>query len=139
MTSKKLQLNKLKCAKVHVGKKCKECPELLVQNEPMNNSDMEKYLGDIIYKDGKQHATIVERLAKGYGIVANILALLSVIPQGHRRIETGLELRQACLLNGIQYNCEIWQKLTEKDKMDLMKIDKYPLRVLLGAHSKTPN
>ena len=91
---------------------------------------MEKYLGDIIHKDGKQHATFVERLAKGYGIVANILALLSDIPLGHRRIETGLELKQASFINGILYNCEIWQKLTEKDKMDLMKIDKYPLRVL---------
>ena len=33
--------------------------------------------------------------AKGYGIVANILALLSDIRLGHRRIETGLELRHA--------------------------------------------
>ena len=122
MTSKKLQLNKLKCARVHVGKKNKECPKLLVQNEPMRNSDKEKYLGESIHKDGKQHATIVERLAKGYGIVANILTLLSDIPLGHRRMETGLELRQAWLINGILYNCEIWQKLTEKDKMDLMKM-----------------
>ena len=65
---------------------------LLVQNELMKNSDMEKYFGDIIHKDGKQHTTIVEILTKGYGIVANTLALLSDIPLGHRRIETGLEL-----------------------------------------------
>ena len=138
MKSKKLQLNPLKCAKIHIGKKCSECPDLLVNNESMKNSDREKYLGDIIHKDGKQHATIVERISKGYGIVANILALLSDIPLGHRKIETGLELRQAWLLNGILYNSEIWQKITEKDKSDLMKIDKYLLRSILGAHSKTP-
>ena len=74
MNSNKLQLNKLKYTKVHVGKKYNECPKLLVQNELTKNSDMEKYLGDIIHKDGKRHATIVKRLAKGYGIVANLFA-----------------------------------------------------------------
>ena len=67
----------------------------------MRNSEREKYLGDIIHKDGKHHGTVVERLSKGYGIVENILALLSDIPLGHRKIQTGLELRQAWLLNGI--------------------------------------
>ena len=70
--------------------------------------------------------------------MANIIALLSEIPLGHRRIEIGLELRQAWFLNGILYNSEIWPKLTEKNKIDLMKIDKYLLKSLLGAHSKVP-
>ena len=81
----------------------------------------------------------MERLSKGYGIVANIIALLSEIPLGHRRIEIGLELRQPWFLNGILYNSEIWPKLTEKNKMDLMKIEKYLLKSLLGAHSKVPS
>ena len=42
-------------------------------------------------------------------------------------------------MNGILYNSEIWQKLSEKDKMDLMKIDKYLLKSILGAHSKVPS
>ena len=80
MSSKKLQLNQLKCAKIHVGKKCGECPELFAQKEHMKNSYQEKYLGDLMNKDGKQHATVVERISKGYGIVANILALINDIP-----------------------------------------------------------
>jgi hypothetical protein len=43
MKSKKLQLNPLKCAKIHIGKKCSECPDLLVNNESMKNSDRENY------------------------------------------------------------------------------------------------
>ena len=81
----------------------------------------------------------MERLSKGYEIVAKIIALLSEIPLGYRRIEIGLELRQAGFLNGILYNSEIGQKLSEKDKMDLMKIDKYLLKPILGAHSKVPS
>ena len=81
----------------------------------MKCSEKEKYLGEIVKKDGKQHATIVERLSKGYGIVANIIAFLSEIPLRLRRIVIGLELRQAWFLNGILYNSEIWQKLTEKN------------------------
>ena len=138
MSRKKLKLNKNKCAKIHIGKKCNDCPTLEVQGEPMKSSEKEKYLGDFINRDGKQHATIVDRLAKGYGIVANIIALVSEIPLGHRRIEIGLELRQAWFLNGILYNSEIWQKLTEKDKTDLMKIDNYLLKSIIGAQSKVP-
>ena len=138
MSSKKLQLNQLKCAKIHIGKKCADCPELFVHKEHMKSSDQEKYLGDIVNKDGKQHATVVERISKGYGIVANILALINDIPLGHRRVEIGLELRQAWLVNGILYNSEVWQEITESDKFNLNKMDHILLRSIIGAHSKVP-
>ena len=50
MSSKKLQLNKLKCAKIHIGKNHERCPDLLVQGDVMKDSDQEKYLGDQIHK-----------------------------------------------------------------------------------------
>jgi hypothetical protein len=99
MFSKKLQLNKSKCSKIHVGRKCDYCPELFAQGEIMKNHEKQKYLGDIIHSNGKQHATIVERLSEGYGILANIRALLDDIPLGYRQTQTGLELRQAWLIN----------------------------------------
>ena len=70
-------------------------------------------------------ATIVERKATGYGIVANILALVREVPLGHRRVQVGLQLRQAWFLNGILFNSEIWQKITKKDMSDLCAIDHY--------------
>ena len=90
----------------------------------MKDSEQEKYLWEVIHQNGKQHATVVDRLSKGYGIISNIIALIDDIPLGHRRVEIGLELRQAWLINGMLYNSEIWQQLTEKDKSDLNKLDK---------------
>ena len=136
--SKKIKLNQSKCAKIHVGKKCDHCPQYYAQGNKMNTHVQEKYLGDIIHSDGKQHATIVERLARGYGILANIKALLDDIPLGHRRIELGFELRQAWLINGLLYNSEVWQNITEKDKTDLNKIDHILLRSIIGSHGKAP-
>ena len=50
MSSKMLKLNQQKYAKIHIGKKHNDCPELEVQGEPMKCSEKEKYLGDIIKK-----------------------------------------------------------------------------------------
>jgi hypothetical protein len=138
MFSKKLVLNKSKCAKIHVGRKSVICPKLLIHKDIMKDSEHEKYLGELIHQNGKQHATLVDRLAKGYGIISNIIALIDDIPLGHRRVQIGLELRQAWLINGLLYNSEIWQQMTEKDKRDLNKIDHILLRKILGSHSKAP-
>ena len=138
MFSKKLRLNKLKCSKIHVGRKSNMCPQLLVQNNVMRQSEQEKYLGDMIHQNGKQHATIVDRISKGYGILANITAILTDIPLGHRRLEMGLELRQALWINGILHNSEVWQELNEEDKKELNKIDHYILKLITGSHSKAP-
>ena len=80
----------------------------------------------------------MERLAEGYGILANITALIIDIPLGHRRVEIGLQLRQEWLINGLLCNSKVWQKLTEKDKKDLDKIDHIVLRTIVGAQSKAP-
>ena len=138
MFSKKLRLNKLKCAKVHVGRKSDMCPQLLAQNNKMKHSEQEKYLGDIIHQNGRQHATIVERISKGYGILANITAILTDIPLGYRKVEIGLELRQALWINGILHNSEVWQELTEEDKKQLNKIDHAILKQIVGSQSKAP-
>ena len=81
----------------------------------MKNSDKEKYLGDQISKSGKVKETIDERVAKGYGIVAEILALLDEVPLGKYKLEIDLKLRQAVLLNGVLYNSEAWHALNTDD------------------------
>ena len=123
--NKNLELNSAKCAKIHLGKNITLCPQLMVNDKNMKPVNFETYLGDIIHRNTKQHATIVERKAKGYGIVANILALVREVPLGHRRVQVGLQLRQAWFLNGILFNSEIWQKITKKDMSDLCAIDHY--------------
>ena len=46
----------------------------------MKNSD--KYLGDQLHKTAKRKVTIEYRVAKGHGIVNEIVAILSDIPLG---------------------------------------------------------
>ena len=72
----------------------------------MTDSNREKYLGDIVDKTGKIRATVEERQKKGYAAVAEILAILEEIPLGEHKMEIGLQLRQAMLLNGMLFNFE---------------------------------
>ena len=57
---------------------------------------------------------------------------------GHWKIQAGLSLRQAMLLNGILYNSEAWQGVETKDIILLEKVDEALLRGILGAHPKIP-
>ena len=136
--SKKLELNPKKCAQIHIGKKCGLCPELKVHGSIVKKVEQEKYLGDIIHQNGKSNATIVERVSKGNGILTNIRAIIKDIPLGNRRVQIGLELRNAWFINGLLYNSEVWPQLSKKNTDDLCKLDQQLLREILGAHSKVP-
>ena len=72
----------------------------------MSESDKEKYLGDIVDSSGKIISTVEERKNKEYGMVAEILAIVNDIPLGKYKMEIGLKLRQARLLNGTLFNSE---------------------------------
>ena len=87
--SKKLTLSKKKCNRIHISKRTNHnvCPEVKVHDATMPNSDREKYLGDIVDKSGKIRATIEDRQKKGYGLTAEILAILNEIPLGQHKME----------------------------------------------------
>ena len=132
----KLKLSEKKCHKVHVGRNARNCRNLKVHEKTMANTSKETYLGDIIHKSGMVKYTVEARVGKGYGAVNTILAITSEIPLGHWRIEAGLQLRQAILLNGILFNSEAWQGITDADLEQLEKVDEALLRGLLKGHSK---
>ena len=134
----KLTLSKTKCHNVHIGKQSKECPNLKVHGDAMGQSNQEKYLGDVVDKSGKNRPNIEARKAKGYGIVSNILAIVDEIPLGHWRVDAGLRLRQAMLVNGTLYNSEAWHGVSKADMIVLEKVDESLLRGLLIGHSKIP-
>ena len=139
---KKLKLSHKKCNRIHVqNKKHKtkqKCPELKVHQEVMNTSSQEKYLGDLINCNGTIRNTIEERRAKGYGIANEIIAILEEIPLGRYKMEIGLMLRQAMLLNGILYNSEAWHSISEAEIRLLETVDEHLLRALVKGHAKTP-
>ena len=56
---------KSKCNFLHIGKKIKLCPELLVHETKRQQVSEKTYLGDIISEDGKNLKNIKNRISKG--------------------------------------------------------------------------
>ena len=63
---------------------------------------------------------------------------LKDLPIGNLRVQIGLELRQAWLINGILFNSEVWHSVADSDIAHFVEIDKYLLRGLIKAHAKVP-
>ena len=104
----------------------------------MKTSNKEKYLGDILHTNGKVKHTIEDRKNRAIAISAEILGIINDIPLGKYKIEIGLKLRQAMLLNGVLFNSEAWHAVKQADIKTLETIDEYLLRALVKGHSKTP-
>ena len=71
-------------------------------------------------------------------MISEIRAILNEVPLGKYKLEIGLKLRQAMLINGILYNSEAWHSLSEQDILSLQRVDEMLLRYLLNSHSKVP-
>ena len=114
--------------------------ELSLPHSDKRDDEMFLRIVSQCYQDsnGKSNATVSERVKKGYAITAQILAFLNDLPLGNLRVEVELALRQAWFVNGILFNCEVWNKITAFQEEQLMSTDKYLLRGILSAHSKTP-
>ena len=59
---KKLELNANKCHKMHLGGNDRNCPEVHVHDEAVKDVEQDKYLGDVISKDGKIDKNISARI-----------------------------------------------------------------------------
>ena len=139
MENNKLKLSATKCARIHIGKKCTNCPELKIHENVMKTTYKEKYLGDIITNEGKLDQTIEQRVTKAWSYFAEIRALLKEFPFGKRKTEVGIILREAMFVNGILYNSEAWHGLTESHVEKLSNVDRKLMRFLLSSHAKTPS
>ena len=134
----KLTLSKKKCHNVHIGTDNGHCPALTIHGSKMQNTNQETYLGDLIDKSGSGRPNIEKRKSRGYGITTNVLAIVDEVPLAHWKVQAGLSLRQAMLLNGMLFNSEAWHGVSEKDIILLEKVDEALLRGILSAHSKIP-
>ena len=98
LTTTKMKLSKKKCHLIHVSKKSNNenvCTKLKIHDDEMQESSKQKYLGDIVDTSGKIRSTIEERKRKGYGIVAEILAIVNDIPLGKYKMEIGLKVEKS--------------------------------------------
>ena len=154
---KKLQFGTEKCHQVCVGvkehiisqlsisswkaKKCEasgKIEDVYLGKTEMLRANESKYLGDLISNDGKNQKNLLDRKAKGHGIVLQIGQMLEEIYFGPYEIEVALTLRKSLFLNGILTNCEAWYGLTDGDIKHLEKVDESLLRKILGTPSTTP-
>ena len=135
--SKKLKYGVDKCKQMHVGKNNSICPKLKVHEQDMKKSESETYLGDIITNTANNKKNIQARRDKGFGLVSEILSLMSEIPLGRYKSHVALILRQAMLINGMLFNSEAWSDVKDADIKQLEDVDEFLLRSIFKAHSKT--
>ena len=158
---KRLQFGAKKCHKLHIGRKCRICPEMKIDTWNMEKSsdnvtsvvelvdvegqkhileevDLAKYLGDIIQANGKNDRNIQERKIRGLAASSQIEQLLDDLCLGDYHFEAANILRSSLLLSSLLSNCEAWYNITKKEITELESVDETLLRKIFSAHSKTP-
>ena len=162
-STNKKQFGDSKCKKNHIGRQCEDfkCHPLLfdtweeneVQNadtgnlqvedvcigeEVMEEKHEEKYLGDVISKDGRNLKNIQARINKGKGIVKKILNILEGIPFGKMYFQVAVLLRNSLLVSSLLCNSEAWFNLTDSELNLLETVDLILLRSIMKAPKSTP-
>ena len=79
---------------------------------------------------------IKDRRNIGWGKIATIMGILSVVDMGVHKVEVGLMLRQAIFINSMLYIAEAWSGVIEKQLARLEVVDTSLLGQLTGGHSK---
>ena len=80
----------------------------------IENSDEERYLGDLITSDGRNTKNLAARRAKGVGIVDKISTILNDVFFGPYFFQVALNMRVSMLLSSILLNSESWYNLSDK-------------------------
>ena len=138
--TQRLTLSEKKSVVVHIGnkQKCKQkCPKLKVHSALMAESESTKYLGNFISSQGGVSDTVEDRRKKGWGKVAQVMAILESVNFGSHKVEVGLLLRRAILVNSLLFTAETWSGVTERDLVRLEQVDQALLDKLVNGHSKS--
>ena len=128
---------KSKCHSLHVGKHS-DCPPLKVHGCPMERVSSDTYLGDVISSDGKNTLNIDSRVAKGLGLVSQIMDVLKCVSFGAHFFEIAVTLRESILVNGMLTNCEVGYGLTDHEITQLEEVDRLLLRQVFNVPSSCP-
>ena len=131
------QKGKSKCNVIHIGK-AKICQELKVHGFPVGKVKNDTYLGDIISNDGTNKLNTDARIAKGLGLVSQIMDILKSVSFGAHYFEIATTLRNSILINGMLTNCEIWYSITQTEITQLEEVDRLLLRQIMNVASSCP-
>ena len=105
---------------------------------PVEKVPVDTYLGDIISKDGKNKHNIEHRVAKGIGLVSQIIEILKTVSFGEHYFEIAKTLRNSILINGILTNCEVWYGITQNELKQLEEVDRLYLRKVFNVPLTCP-
>ena len=134
----KQEFNDTKCHQMHVGKPHNLCSPLRAHTTEMSIVDEDKYVGDVISKDGRHAKNIVLRRSKGIGICNEIVSILHEMCLGPHYFIVAMLLRQALLISVLLFNSETWLRLTKDSIKKLESVDLMLLRKLLKTPISTP-
>ena len=109
-----------------------------VGEEGKEDTQEQKYLGDIISNDGRNIKNIKARVNKGKGVVSRIMTLLEGIPFGKFYFEVAVLLRNSLLVSSMLTNSEAWYNVTKAELDYLETVDLMLLRNILKAPKTTP-
>ena len=112
--------------------------DICEEEEVMEETKMEKYLGHIISRDGRNINNIKARVSKGTGIVHKILTMLDGIPFGMYRFEAAVILRESLLASSVLCNSEAWYNITSAEMELLETVDTMLLKGVLKTPTSTP-
>ena len=87
---------------------------------------------------GGVHDTVEDTRSKGWGKVAAIEEILSSVDLGDHRVEVGLLLRKAILVNSLLFTAETWSGVRKADIVRLEQWYEALLRSLSSGHSRSP-
>ena len=136
--SKQLELGRLKCFNMHIGKKDKHlCPVLKVHGSDMLTSDREKYLGDILTTDGRIDQNIRERYNKGVAKVNEIMGMLQEVSFGPHYFQMAILFRNTILLSSMLCNVEVLYGITQAHVEKLEQADRIFFRRLFEVPNCT--
>ena len=102
----------------------------------MMKKESTKYVGHILSTKGGLHDTVEDRQQKGWGIITNIMVILSVVDMDGHQVEAGLMLRQSLLISSMLFSAEAWSGLTDKQHRRFDLVDTALLGRLTGGHSQ---
>ena len=129
---------KTKCHKIHVGRKNKSCPTLLVQGTVMPEVSSETYLGDVVSGDGTNKLNIENRVLKGLGKVAQIMSIVEKISLGKHYFKIAFLLRESIFLSSILTTSEVWYGLSKSGLEELEVLDRSLLKRIFSCPNSTP-
>ena len=158
---KRLQFNSDKCHIMHIGKDIKEfdkmdfyldgwklteveevetgvttTKETFDGEQEVDETENEKYLGQILSRDGSNTANINQKVGKGIGMKNKIKTILEHRPGGKYHFEIAVILRNAFLISSMISSSEVWYNITENEYRQLERTDETLIREIFNCSSQ---